>query len=194
MARQSADVSTRIAVTIFRDMTSTTPRVIWAHEKPLLEEIHGEGNVNEIPLDKLDEGYTASVSPALLMHNKKQDRILKPSDSLGIGFVFTGDPAAEYQRLVEAYGKHPDIDMPVVEKVYGRLQGGAFTRLLGKPQMKDLPDQQLRSLIADYGYPGDIDKDSTPEEKKAHSAKVVALRDMPTAELLKLAADVGVEI
>lgn len=193
-SKASGMFSTRIPVLIKVEMTTHTPRVIWAHEKPILEELHGEDNVQEVSLEKLDEGYTDKVSPALLLHNKKQDRTMPPSQTLGIGFVFLGDAASEYSRLVDAYGKHPDIDMSIVEKVYGRYQSGQFERLLAKPQMQDLPDQQLRALIAEYGYPGDIGKDATPQEKADHAQKVRELRDLPTEGLLALAEEVGVEI
>lgn len=196
MARQPADknFSTRIPVLVKVDMTTSTPKVIWAHEKPLLEEVHGEGNVTEITVDRMDEGYTEKVSPALLVHNKKQDRTLPPSQTLGIGFVFLGTPEAEYARLSDAYGKHPDIDMTVVEKVYGRLQTGPFRDLLKRPRLQDLPDAQLRVLIGDFGYPADISKDSTQEEKREHADKVRGLREMTTDSLLELAKEVGVEI
>lgn len=196
MARQPADknFSTRIPVVIKVEMTTSTPRVIWAHEKPILEELHGEDNVQEIPVEKIDEGYSEKVAPNLLTYNKKQDRVLRPSETLGIGFVFVGEPASEYARLADAYGKHPDIDVSLVEKVYGRFQSGQFAQLLKKPKLSDLPDQQLRSLIAEFGYPGDISKDATPEEKKDHADKVRGLREMSSDDLLKLAGDVGVEI
>jgi len=196
MARTPADknFSTRIPVLIKVEMTTSTPRVIWAHEKPLLEELHGEDNVIDVPLEKIDEGYVDKIAPNLLTYNKTQDRIQRPSDTLGIGFVFIGEPEAEYSRLVDAYGRHPEINMSLVEKVYGRLQAGAFTQLLKKPRLQDLPDQQLRSLIAEFGYPGDINKDATVDEKKEHADKVRGLRVMSSDDLLKLAGDIGVQI
>jgi len=154
MARKPAEndlLSRRIAVLIKRDMTAATPRVIWAHEKPILEEIFGEGNVEEIPTDDFNEGYSSKVPVSFLIHNKKQDEIPPPSETLGLGFVFIGDPDAEYQRLADAYGRHADVDMSVVEKVYGRLQNGAFKKLLQAPALSNLPDAQLVSLIVSYG-------------------------------------------
>lgn len=198
MPRKSAatdNFSRRIPVLIKRDMTAATPRIIWSHEKPILEEVFGEGSVADIEdVDKFDEGYSAKTPAAFLIHNKKQDSIPKPSQSLGIGHIFIGDAASEYQRLADSYGKHADVDMPVVEKVYGRFQSGTFAKLLGKPVLADLPDDQIRSLIADYGYPGVIDKDATPEEKAEHAGKVRALREMTGEGLIELAESIGIEI
>ena len=195
MATKSDKVfSTRIPVLVKVELTTATPRVIWAHEMPVLQEIHGEDNVQPIPIEKFDEGWTEKISPALLQYNKTQDKVARPSESQGIGFVFIGNPAAEYNRLEMAYGRHKDIDMTVVEKVYGRYQAGNFERLLPRATLRDLPDQQLRALITDYGYPGDLNKDSTAEEKRVHADKVRELRVMPNAGLLKLADEMAIEI
>jgi hypothetical protein len=201
MARQSAQLasssrmfSTRIPVEIKIDMTQSTPRVIWAHEKPLLEALHGEDKVVDIDVAKLDEGFVAKIAPNLLTWNKKQDDVLPPSQSLGIGFVFHGDPRAEYSRLADVYGKHPDVDMTIVENVYGRYQQGRFEQMLPKPDLDDLPEQQLRSLIREYGYPGDVDKDATPEQKEAHRKAVLELRVMAKPALVELAQTLDVQL
>lgn len=197
MPRKSAAndrFSKRIAVLIKRDMTAATPRIIWSHEKPILEEVFGEGAITEIDPEQFDEGYSDKTPAAFMIHNKKQDSIPKPSESVGIGHLFIGDPAAEYQRLADAYGKHVDVDMPVIEKVYGRYQSGTFSKLLPKPELSDLPDDQIRVLISEYGYPGLIDKDATAEEKAEHASKVRSLREMTGDALVELAVSIGVEI
>ncbi len=186
--------STRIQLLIKRDMTELTPVVIWAHERPLLEAIHDAGNVLDVDASKLDEGYKPKIGANMLPHNKVQDTIFRPSETLGLGFIFAGDPASEYQRLIDVYGMHPEVKMPWVENVFGRFQEGRFERLLPKPVLKDLPDSQLRTLVAAFGYPGDVQKDATLEEKRAQAAQVRDLRVMPNEGLLKLCADIGVEL
>lgn len=166
--------SQRIMVLVRRDMTAATPRVIWSHEKPILEAIFGEDTIEEVNPKTLDEGYNPKVSPEMLVHKPKngakQDAIIRPSESHGLGFLFIGDPAMEYQRLAEHYGRLPDENITAVERVYGRFQGGSFGSLLASPSLQDLPESQLRSLIHSYGV------------------------DIPEgANLIKLAEETGIE-
>lgn len=198
MARQSANpekqLSRRVLVTIKRDLTEVTPRVIWEHEKPILEELFGEGHVVDVDASTLDEGYNPKAAPSLLPYNKTQDVVQRPSETQGIGFVFIGDPQVEYQRLAEVYGKHNEENVLLVEKIYGRFQAGNFARLLGKPALNDLPEAQIRSLILGYGYAPDTHKDASQEEKQATLAMRKALAEMKIDGLVKLAEEVGVEI
>lgn len=176
-APQSAPrlLSRRVLVTIRRDQTATTPRVIWQHELPILEEMFGEGNVAVVEPTTLDEGYNPRTSRELLIYNKEQDKILPPSETANIGFVFTGDPQAEFQRLVAAYGMHVEDRVSNAEKVYGRFQDGKFAAVLGTASLEDLPPAQLRQLITDY---------AGPERAKATKDE----------DLATVAAEVGVEI
>ncbi len=150
-------LSRRVLVNIKRDQTAAIPRVIWQHEKPILEELFGEGNVVEVDVSTLDEGYSAKPAPELLIHNKKQDAILPPSETAGIGYVFIGSPQVEFQRLISAYGMHPTIQSSTAEHVYGRFQEGRFAGVIGFPSVADLPDAQLRSLALEFGVePADV--------------------------------------
>jgi hypothetical protein len=139
MARNTAAekvLSRRILVEVDRDMTAKTPKVIWKHEFSILEAIYGEGKVKELDPKSMDDGYTAKVSPALLPWNKKQEPVTRPSEAAGIGFVFTGDARAEYDRLANAYGKLPDENILAVEKVYGRFQGRQVRRAGGRGDVR----------------------------------------------------------
>lgn len=193
MAREKT-LSRRILVNIKRDMTEITPRVIWAHEKPLLEAIHEEGNVTLVDASTLDQGYREKPSPDMLVYNKTMEKPSRPSASLGLGFVFIGNPEAEYQRLHDVYGRMADENVRVVEKVYGRFQGGSFARLMGNPELDDLPEAQLRALILDYGYAPEPHKDAAPDEKNEMWGRRKALFAMGHAELVKTAQEVGVEL
>lgn len=158
-------LSSRVLVNITRDQTSSTPRVVWLHEIPVLEAMFGEGNVKHIDPALLDEGFSAKPSADLLPFNKKQDALLPPSMTQGLGFVFIGDKGTEFQRMADAYGMHPEIKESMVEHVYGRLATGRFSALLGSPTMADLPDAQVRELCAAYGASGeDLAAAKTTEE------------------------------
>lgn len=167
-------LSRRILVLIDRDMTAKTSRVIWQHEKPILEAIFGDGKVADVEPVALNEGYSGKPSPDMLHYNKKQDPILPPSETQGLGFVFIGDPRAEFDRLSAIYGRHPEVNETMCENVYGRFQQGRFEMVLGKPTIEDLPEAQIASLIQSYGgsVPAGAD----------HSA------------LVKLAQDIGIEV
>lgn len=191
----SADVSRRVLVNIKRDQTTATPRVVWRHEIPILEGIFQEGNVVEIDPTTLDEGYNPRASADLLTYNKQQDVFRRPSESLGLGFAFVGDPRAEYERLGACYGMHPEVKQSWVENVYGRFSSGLFARTVGTPDLKDLPEAQLRQLLISFGYTLPIvNYESTEAERKAASAEAAKFQTLPKDELLKLAADVGVEL
>ena len=194
MARHPQPLSRRILVNVKRDMTAITPKVIWQHELPILEEIFGEGNVTSVDAAVMDEGYTGTPRPDLLPYNKTMDRVPKPSTTVGIGHVFIGDHQGEYDRLSSVYGKHPDQDILLVEKIYGRFQDGKFSKLLGEPEFADLPDTQLRGLILDYGYAPEPHKDAGPEEKNEAWKKRKELMAADRADLVKIAEEVGVEI
>ena len=168
-------LSRRVLVNVKRDQTTATPRIVWQHELPILEAIYGEGNVPIIEPDTLDEGYTDKPARELLIYNKEQDKIPRPSEACGIDFVFIGSPAVEYERLVGAYGMHPEVRMSWAENVYGRFQTGRFSAVIGKPTLEDLPEAQLRQLVNDYGGP--------------EVAKKTEAKDLP-----RVAADLGVAI
>lgn len=199
MARDTAKadkpLSTRMLVEIDRDMTAKTPKVIWKHEFPILEAIFGEGKVKEIDPKTMDDGYTAKVSPALLPWNKKQEPRPRPSDSAGIGFIFTGDPRSEYDRLAAAYGKLPDENILAVEKVYGRFQDGKFTSIVAGGDFDDMPDAQLRSLLESYGLaPTGGNKDMSDADKAEAATARETYLNATRADLLKACKDGGVQL
>lgn len=203
MARQPAKetaaydkpLSRRVLVNIKRDQTATTPRVVWQHEIPILEQIFGDGNVQEVAPATLDEGYSTKQTPDMLVHNKKQDPIKRPSESLSLGWVFVGNPQTEYERLCSAYGRHTEMPVPNCEHVYGRFQAGAFEKLVGKPELSDLPDDQLRDLIKAWGFEiPQTDTKSTPEQIEKAAEARAKFNAMTGEELVGLAESIGVEI
>lgn len=193
MAR-TATLSRRVLVNVRRDVYTSTPQIVWQHEIPILEEIHGEGNVAEVDPQSMDEGYQARPTPDLLPFNKKQDQIAKPSTTQGIGYVFFGSAQVEYNRLVGAYGRHMEKPIPNVEAVYGRYQDGNFSKVVGQAALADLAEPQLVELIKSYGYLPEATFDSTDQEK-AEAAKARAeLLTKKQPELVKIAEGLGVAV
>jgi hypothetical protein len=201
MARNTAPtkddktLSRRVLVTIDRDMTDKTSKVVWQHEVPVIEAIFGEGKVTALDPSLLDDGYTSKISPALMPYNKKQEVVQRPSDAAGIGFVFIGDPRSEYDRLAACYGKLPDENVLAVEKIFGRFQDGKFTAMVSGAEIEDLPDAQIRSLLSAYGAePTGAHKDMTDAEKTEAAAARETYIKAGKETLIKLAAEAGVQL
>ncbi len=147
-------LSRRAAVVIDRGLVTKTSQVIWEHEIPLLEEIHGPESVIVVTdkvIEDADAGYKA---------DPKDPFRYKPSEALGLYDVFNGDIEAEYSRLATVYGMHPKQEMPIVEVVYGRLSSGQFRTLIGKPTLADMSNRQLRDLLtkADVEFDGKAER------------------------------------
>lgn len=188
-------VSRRVLVLIKRDQTAATPRVIWMHEFPILEEIFGSGNVEEIDANKLNEGYSAKPSPELLVHNKAQDPIKPPSENMQLGWAFVGNPEAEYERLCMVYGRHAEVPVPNCQHVFGRFQEQRFSKMLGRPTLNDLPDDQLRDLIKAWGFQiPQVDTKTTAEDRKAAEEARAQFNALTSDKLVELAERLGVEI
>lgn len=199
MTRKTANdtpkmLSTRTLVVISRDQTAATPRTVWAHEIPILEAIFGEGMVRVQEPEALDEGYNPRPSPELLIYNKTQDKVRRPSETQGLGFVFIGDPRNEFERLCSLYGRHPDVNQAYAEYIFGRFDSGKFSQLVGKPELSDLPDDQLRALAVQYGFIPVVGDKASDEEKKAQAAKQLELSNADTAALLKIADELQIQL
>lgn len=189
---RNALIPRRVAVLVRQrlDNNTHTPKIVWQHEVPLLEAIHGEGNVTDIPNDKLNEHFKAKASADLLPWNKSQDAFMPPSDALGVGFVFTGNLEAEYERLASVWGKHPEINVTMVEHVYGRFQTGKFAELFQPGSLEDMPVAQLRQVIRGHGYVPIVDKDSTAEQRKEAETRHRELGTATRERLLELAQEI----
>jgi hypothetical protein len=202
-AASRASLSRRILVTIDQGMTIKTPKVIWEHELPIFQEVHGGGaeegeggavSVVEDPEAFLDKDHKPRQRLDMLQHNKRQDDLTKPSEAAQLGFVFIGNPKEEWDRLAAAYGKCDDEDKLVVERIYGRARELRLAAMLGKPSLKDLPIPQLRQLIVGTGYVVDVAKDTPEAEKPAVLARRKEFLELDVAGLVKLADAEGVAI
>lgn len=187
-------LSRRVLVEISRDTQTKTPRAVWQHELPILDVVFGEGNCRPGDVAAMNEGFSPRASAAMRPFNKVQQDFQPPSETAGLGFVFIGDARAEFARLVAVYGRHPEENTSFAEYVYGRFQEGKFERLVGKPELEDLPEQQLRAMIRDYGHLPNVGFDAEQSEKDATAKAVEAMNKARLPELVKIAREVGVEI
>lgn len=127
------------------NVTDKTPTVVWEHEVPILEEIHGEGAVTVIDdvEDLLDDAVIKGRKENLA-HIVKVNKL---------GEEFAGDPGEEYQRMILKYGMHIEVKMSNVEKVYGAYRDGAFKKACGGDDLEDLAMPKLRELCDELGIP-----------------------------------------
>lgn len=127
------------------NITDLTPTVVWEHEVPILEELHGT-------IDVIDESRYQELLDRDVVENRQTilDEIIK---NTGLGKEFTGTAEDEYARLINKYGQHPDVKVPVVEKVYGSLREGKFKNACGG--YESMTAAELRKILDDAGiqYP-----------------------------------------
>lgn len=142
-------------------VTDHTPCVVFEHEVPILEEIHGGGSVTVIDdnNDLLDKEIRKDRA-AQIEHIVKVNRL---------GEKFSGDPKEEYDRLCMKYGQHIEVRMPNVEKVYGDFRHGRFTQACGVVSYEEMTMAELRVACEELGI------DVKPSDKKA--ALINILRD-----------------
>jgi hypothetical protein len=122
-------------VTIKRGPTDTIGKAVFPHEIPILEEIHGEGNVERVT-DTDPDGRrlmrTALRGKGPVVRAEvfpEDDPLADPTIEMK-HFDPADNPREEYQRMVQVYGMHIEQPLPNVEVVYGRFQEGRFTAAL----------------------------------------------------------------
>lgn len=132
----------RIFMTINRGMTDETAVCVFPWERPLLEEVHASG-ASVVTIDAMcSKDGIASVKPIKMptsapdqdgneRHPEKAPGLreqleamcrVKPDDDP------FGDLATEWGRLLEKYGMHPDVQVPVAEKVFATM--GQWRRMI----------------------------------------------------------------
>lgn len=190
-------LSRRVLVNIKRDTMTVTPRVVWQHELPILEAMFGEGSVLPADPATLDEGYASRATADLKPFNKTQEDFRRPSEMQGIGYVFHGDAKSEFARMKELYGRsgaEGDAKAWFAEMVYGRESEGRFAAVLGQPTLDDLPEEQLRAILRNYGYLQHVDYNADEAEKVAASKRSAEFMTLPKDKLLKAAKEFGVSL
>ena len=95
----------RIMALVRRDMVESTPVIIFSHEYPILQSIHGDDNISIVTdpnriIAQSTEGLTKEQREAQI------EKMMAPQDM---------ESADEYNRLAERYGMHPEVSVPVVE-------------------------------------------------------------------------------
>jgi len=159
------------------NMTDQTAVVIWSHEVPILEEIHGEGSVTvlEDPQELVDASVRAGTDKDGTKINRSVliERRIK---ELGLGEKFSTDPMEEYSRLAAVYGMHDEVKMPVVQVVYGRFDEGRFVKAIGVEALEDLTIQELRTRASK------LELEFSPKDKKTDLIEAIRAFTTDTAQ------------
>lgn len=171
----------RIFATVDRGMTDKTPVCIFPWEKPLLAELHG-GNVEIVTIDQLcskdgianvrqiklpsggeratldgDEKKAVEKAPNMREQFEAMAQVSRDADPFN-------DLDGEYSRLVDRYGMHPDVQIPIVEKVFGSVT--QFKRIVqpyrgAKPPKVD----PIEGGVEDhFSQPETLEEDKAPAE------------------------------
>lgn len=128
-------MSTRIFINVRRGPMDATAVCVYPWEKPLLELVHGQ-DVQEVTIDEMSEVRDGVVKKEKVKF--KYDGVPGPDlrqQLEGMAYVDpeedpANDPGAEYGRLIDKYGMDKDMPIPVVTRVYGELNSGAFAKVL----------------------------------------------------------------
>ncbi len=170
-------MSKRVLVVVTRagqgsNMTDATPVVVWEHELPILELVHGqEPEVIEDPEVLVDQAVKVRTEKDGAKTFRPQ-LVEQAKEALGLGESFTTDPQEEYDRLARVYGMHPQVRMPMVERVYGRFEDGRFAKALGVEALEDMSLAALRERCEKLGVPYE------PKDKRP--ALIAAIRAATT--------------
>lgn len=170
----------RIFMTIQRGTMDKTAVCVFPWERPILEEIHG-GGAEVVGIEDMASLKGASKVVTVKLRNPKAE--LAPDLKEQLQAMAQVDRETnpfnnleeEFNRLAQKYGMHPEVKMPVVEKVYGSL---ANFRVTVRAYRADTPPKD------DPMYPEtDLSDDAGGEE-----ASDLAPSDM-TVPQLKTALD-----
>lgn len=121
----------QVLVLVSRGVTDRTPSLVWRWEIPILEVIHGEGNVTECDHQETIEfmGRTqvhVLHPPKPLERNAAGEQVDRTNIARPDAFNPANDVGQEYERLSSKYGAHSELKMSNVEYCYGPLREGRF--------------------------------------------------------------------
>lgn len=163
----------KVFMLIQRGLTDRTPVCVYPWEKPVLEEIHGS-NAIEVSIDEMcDLKSPIKVKQVKLKH--ATEKILSLREQLEAMVRIDpensplNDPEGEFDRLIGCYGRHLEVNLPNVMKVYGSI--GNFRRSMrdfangkvpefmdvsgpivaGEKPVGDMTDDEIKAALTERG-------------------------------------------
>lgn len=173
-------MSYRIFMLINRGMTDETAVCVFPWEKPLLEEVHGAGAI-PVTVDEMCSTKGVKNVRAIPMPTASaKERVVEKAPDLRqqLEAMVRVDPEVdpfedldqEYGRLIERYGMHPKVEMPIVEKVFGST--AAFKRMVQPYRGSKPPKFDPIDGVEESGeLPDDDDGDKAPVDMSRDELK-----------------------
>lgn len=131
----------QVLILVRRGLTDDTATMVYPWEVPILEVIHGEGNVREA------EGPETAKWLRMTGVNQPADTVTELHGG-GVKTAQAYDPSlditAEYGRMEQKYGRHAEMPQSNVENVYGPLKNGQFEAAV----LENLPDDLREGRVA----------------------------------------------
>lgn len=176
-------MTSRIFLNVKRGMTDATAVCVYPWEKAILEMVHGQ-DVQEVTIEQMAEvrdgvikkekikfKYDGRPGPDLRQQLEAMAYV-DPEEDPAL------DPTAEYGRLAEKYGMDKEFPMFMIERVYGRIESGAFEKVL-QEHAKERTPKPAHLKAADEGLLKAPNKMNVGELREALTARGV---DWETSE------------
>ena len=124
-------------VLITRDPMEKIPVIVPAHEVPILENVHGQDAVTELTLTPKEARQLAKLDEALRERIENERKAAADEEGNEYSPMSVKELIEnEHLRLEGKYGMHPEVKMPHVEHVYGRVTTGALKAAMGLTTVK----------------------------------------------------------
>lgn len=132
----------KVFVLVSRGLTDKTAVCVFPWEAPILEEIHGS-NAVPVTIDEMcDLKSPIKVKQLKLKHaTEKMPNLREQLEAMVKVDPLRNpleDPEAEFARMEGCYGRHLEVNLPNVTKVYGSV--GNFRRAMRDFAMGKTPD------------------------------------------------------
>ena len=130
-----------VKVVVQRDPMEHIAVIVPEHEVAILQAIHGEEFVREVPMTKREKLH---LDKQLKAAQAELEQLLKNAEETGddeeiVELDAKGQVRAEHERLGFKYGMHPDVKISFVEHVYGKPTTKALMTAMGiKPDSTKL--------------------------------------------------------
>lgn len=124
----------RQVATVDRGLLDKTPVMAFPWELKILEELHGNVEVHTIDELCSTKGATVIAKLKLRYADKHapdmREQLEAMLNTIPDEIDPLNSPQGEYERMAAIYGMHPEIQISMVEKVFGRFDEGRFTKLV----------------------------------------------------------------
>lgn len=122
-----------VKVVVQRDPMEHIANIVPAHEVAILQAIHGEEFVREVPMTKREKLHLEKQLKATEAELQKlRDAAEESGDDEDIVELDAKSQVrAEHERLGTKYGMHPDVKVSFVEYVYGKPTTRALMTAMG---------------------------------------------------------------